>query len=271
MEERHDIVKYHNDLNSITFYRFGSIDFDLFMSICSRVVDKGGEIVKIPFDELRKISGFNDHWSEEKFISCIDSMNLKQLLSNGRIETEKYIDRFILFPKLRIDKENRVLIVEPNKEYLYILNELRKNFTRFELQEFVGLDSKYAKILYRLLKQFKTTGLMRINLEEFKRIFAVPKSYSNKRIHDKIIKPSIRFLGKSFDNLECKTMYERKPGRPVRGYEFTFTPETIPKQIQKKKEPKKETKQPNKFHNFEQRTYDYDALERALLERRRPK
>lgn len=265
--EENNIVKYHNDLNSITFYKFGQIDFDLFMSICSHMADKGTAEIRISFDELRKISGFNSHWSEEKFISCLDSMNGKQLLSQGRIETEKYIDRFNIFRKMRIDKEQRFLYVQADEDYLYILNELKRNFTRFELQEFVGLDSKYSKTLYRLLKQFRTTGLYRVSLEEFKRLLSIPKSYSNKYISDKIIKPSISSLSKSFGNLSFKVLYEAKRGRPVRGYEFTFTPEKIKKQIQKKTEKTQQQKPVNKFHNFDQRGYDYDEIERKLLNR----
>ena len=268
--EENNIVRYHNDLNSITFYKFGSIDFDLFMSICSRMADKGIAEIRIPFEELRNISGFNNHWSEKKFISCLDSMNGKQLLSQGRIETDQYIDRFNIFRKMRIDKEQRFLYVQADEEYLYILNELKRNFTRFELQEFVGLDSKYSKTLYRLLKQYRTTGLYRVTLNEFKRLLSIPKSYSNKYISDKIIKPSMSALSKYFNNLAYKVLYEAKRGRPVKGYEFTFAPEKVPRQIQKKPEKDQQQKPANKFHNFEQRTYDYDEIERALLNRRRP-
>ena len=272
-ESTNNIVKYHNDLNSITFYRFGSIDFDLFMALCSKACGEGKANVEISFDELRKMSGFNSHWSEDKFIKCLDSMNGKQLLSNGRIETEKFIDRFILFPKLRIDKERRVLIAEANEEYLYILNELKKHFTRFELQEFVSLDSKYAKTLYRLLKQFRTTGLLKINLDDFRRIMGVPVSYPNKKVLKKVIEPSVEMLHGCFNNLECKTIYERKPGRPVKGYEFTFEPETVPRigtapEQPAPKKPKK-PRSKNAFHNFEQREYDYDDLERRLTELKR--
>ena len=279
MKENTNIVKYHNDLNSITFYKFGSIDFDLFMALCSKAGSEGKAKVEISFDELRKISGFNTHLSEADFIKSLDSMNGKQLLSNGRIENDQFIDRFILFPKLRIDKKKRVLIAEANEEYLYILNELKKHFTRFELQEFVSLDSKYAKTLYRLLKQFRTTGILKINLDDFRRIMGVPVSYPNKKVLKKVIEPSVEMLHGCFNNLECKTIYERKPGRPVKGYEFTFDPETVPRistdpeadaRIDagwKKHKEYRKNHPVNSFHNFEQRDYDYDDLERRLLER----
>lgn len=264
--KKNNIVKYHNDLNSITFHNFGSIDFDLFMSICSQMVEKENSEVEISFSELRSMAEFNKHWSEDQFVKCLESMNLKQLLSHGRIEDDRYIKIFVLFPELWIDKEKKVLIVKANKDYLYILNDLKKSFTRFELKEFVSLDSKYAKTLYRLLKQFRTTGAYITSINDFKSILSIPKSYSNKYITDKIIKPSVSSLSKYFNNLSCEVQYEAKRGRPVKGYKFTFEPEKVPKQIQEQEKPKKE-KSKNSFHNFEQRTYDYNELEKMISKR----
>lgn len=267
MKEKNDIVKYHNDLNSITFYSFGAVDYDLFMSICSKMAEKGVEEIEISFNELRSISGFNPHWSESQFLKHLDSMNLKQLLSHGRIYDGRYIKRFVLFPELWIDNENKKLIVKANKDYLYILNDLRKNFTRFELQEFTTIEGKYAKILYRLLKQYRTTGLYRVNLEEFRRIFDVPTNYKNKQINTFILKPAVETLSKYFDNLKYTVLYEQKRGKPVKGYEFTFTPEEVARIATKTDAPGRK-KPVNAFHNFEQRQdIDYDEIEKALLDR----
>lgn len=263
-EDKKNIVKYHNDLNSITFHNFGHIDFDLFMVLCSKTRDMQGETVSIPFDELRRLSGFNSHWSEEQFIKSLTSMNRKQLLSYGMIENSRYIDMFILFPRLIIDREKKILLAYVNADYRYILNDLTKNFTRFELQEFISLDSKYSKTLYRLLKQYRTTGAYITTLEEFKRLLGVPESYQNKKVMQKIVEPSVKALKPYFDNLSCEVQYEAKRGRPVKGYKFTFTPEKVQKQITKEPEKKKPKKSANKFHNFDQREYDYDDLERKL-------
>lgn len=262
-ENKKNIVKYHNDLNAITFYSFGAIDFNLFMSICNKMMEKGSSKIEISFNELKSLSGFNPHWSEEQFLKSLDSMNLKQLLSHGKIDDGRYIKRFVLFPEILIDRDKRALIVEANEKYFYILNELKKNFTRFELQEFVSLDSKYSKTLYRLLKQYRTTGLFIITLDEFKRLVSAPKSYSNKYLMDKIINPSVKAIQPYFQDLKCEVQYEAKRGRPVKGYKFTFKPEQVPNQITQKPKEKKEKMQ-NSFHNFEQREYDFSELEKKL-------
>ena len=269
MGENKSIVKYHNDLNSITFQKFGHVDFDFFMVLCSKLRDSGETTVKIPFSEFKKLSGYSPKTSEERFISDVKSMNFKQLLSTGMVKKGNKIEQFVLFTKFVIDPDEKIITAKVNEEYKYILNEVTRNFTRFELQEFISLDSKYSKTLYRLLKQYRTTGVYVISLEEFKRLVSVPKSYTNMRIYDKIIKPCVKTLTRYFDNLSCEVQYEAKRGRPVKGYKFTFTPEKRQKQLQQGSDQKQQTKKKtgNKFHNFEQREYDYTEIEKRLREK----
>jgi len=51
--------------------------------------------------------------------------------------------------------------IKINPDFAWLLNEFTdkmKGYTIFELQESVGLQSKYAKNLYRILKQWRTKG-----------------------------------------------------------------------------------------------------------------
>lgn len=249
-------------MNEITFQRFGQVDFDFFMVLCSKLRDSGENEVVIPFSKFKELAGYSVKTSEDRFIGDLQSMNYKQLMSTGMIRDGRKIKQFVLFTDFEIDLDKKTVTASVNEKYRYFLNDLTRNFTRFELQEFVSLDSKYAKTLYRLLKQYRTTGLYIIALEEFKRLISAPKSYSNKYLMDKIINPSIRALKPYFSNLSCEVQYEAKRGRPVKGYKFTFTPEILPKKIEQAAEKKKA--HTNDFHNFEQRQYDFGKLENML-------
>lgn len=265
MGENKPIVKYHNDLNTLTFQRFGQVDFDFFMVLCSKMNSSDDDIVSIPFWEFKELSGYSQKTTEERFVNDLRSMNYKQLLSTGEVRAGNKIRQFVLFVEFEIDPDEKVITARVNEKYRYILKEITRNFTRFELQEFVSLDSKYSKTLYRLLKQYRTTGVYITTLEEFKRLMSVPKSYTNMRIYDKIIKPAIKTLQSYFKNLTCQVEYERgKRGRPVKGYKFVFTPEKIPKQIPDKADQNKGKTGKNAFHNFDQRDYNYDELEQKL-------
>lgn len=266
MKSEKPVVKYHNDLNKLTFQRFGQIDFDFFMVLCSEINHSDNSMVSISFREFKKLSGYSTKNTEERFIRDLKSMNYKQLLSTGEVKVGNKIRQFVLFKEFEIDPDNKVITAKVNEDYKYILKEITKNFTMFELQEFVSLDSKYAKTLYRLLKQFRKTGVYITPLDEFKRIMGIPESYTNMKIGQKIINPSVKALKPYFNNLSCEVQYEAKRGRPVKGYKFTFEPEKILKQIQEQEKPKKE-KSKNSFHNFEQRTYDYNELEKMISKR----
>jgi plasmid replication initiation protein len=54
------------------------------------------------------------------------------------------------------------------RPYLFAL---KKNFTIFGLEVAMSLNSKYAKRLYEMLCQFKSTGLLRLSVEELKERF----------------------------------------------------------------------------------------------------
>ena len=51
------------------------------------------------------------------------------------------------------------------RPYLF---DLKANFTRYQLRMFGALRSKYSKRIYKMLRQFKNTGIMRISVKELK-------------------------------------------------------------------------------------------------------
>lgn len=265
-EDKKNIIKYHNDMNEITFQQFGQVDFDFFMVLCSKLRDSGDNEVVIPFSKFKELSGYSPKTSEERFINDLQSMNYKQLMSTGMIRDGRKIKQFVLFTDFEIDPDKKTVTASVNKKYKYFLNDLTRNFTKFELQEFVSLESKYSKTLYRLLKQFRTTGVYVTTIEEFKRVMAVPEKYQNKKVMQKVVEPSVKALKPYFNNLSCEVLYKPERGRPVKGYKFTFAPDKKPEKLPEKPE-EHNNKGANAFHNFEQRDYDYDDLEKRLTGR----
>ena len=264
-----EIVKYDNYMNSLKFKGFTPTDFNFLMVLCNKLRNKDLSEITISFDELREKTDYKQT-SINKFVSDLERMNKKLMQITCRFETDSKIIMFVLFPTFIIDIDMQLLRVSVNKDFQFILNELVKNFTRFELREFVELDSKYSKSLYRLLKQYRSTGHYEVNIDEFKEILDCPETYSSKYIMDKIIKPSIEELDQKsyFQNLKCKPKYARKRGKPVTGYIFTFTPENVENTANHSLEDKKTAenkKAGNRSANFHQRTYDYEALEKELL------
>lgn len=225
-----DIVKYSNWLNNITFTGFGQTDYNLFMVLCAAMKDKGTNEYTFSFTEIREKAGLEGSLSNSRMITALDSMTDKMQRVVCKIRTDTEIVKFVLFPTFRIDGENGLLTVAVNKDFQFVLNGLAGQFTMFELQEFVKLDSKYAKTLYRLLKQFRTTGDLTIKVEDFRNKLDIPKSYPKRNIKPQIIDPTIRALKESFPDLECTPLKASKRGAPVYAYRFSFTPEAPDRQ-----------------------------------------
>lgn len=171
--------------------------------------------------------------SVERFKSDLVRMNEKLRSCHGIYETDDEIVQFNLFSTFTIVKSRKVLKIRVNPDVAWLLNNIAKEFTSFELQEYVSLDGIYAKALYRLLKQWKTHGCTKkYGVSELKELLSIP-DYETRRFLDKVINPAIEEINKSgaFKNLRCEVIKAKKRGRPVEGYVFRFDLEDLSGQI----------------------------------------
>lgn len=229
-----NIVKYKNEMNTVPFRSFNSVEMDLFFSICSKMKDRGGRKIKFTFKELTDLSDYKRR-AISRFIADIESTFEKLQELNFRIETEKKIIKFTLFPEVEIDKDEHTVEIKVSERFEYILNNLLNNFTKFELEEFTELQSSYSKTAYRLLKQFRRTGYFIIQIDEFRRLFDVPESYKMGNIDQRILTRIEEELPKYFKNLKINKLKGKgKRKRYIENIEFKFEPETDIKNHSKK-------------------------------------
>jgi plasmid replication initiation protein len=248
-----EIVKIHNDLTNEKLGKMNAKELDLFMTICHKMRDKGTERVVITFDELRKLGNYSAT-SNKVLKQDIVKANSKLLEFQFLIEKGPKTYQRTLFKDFITDEEECTVTVGMWEETTYILNDIASHFTRFELSEFVSLESKYAKRLYKLIKQYKTQGSFYIAKQDFYIALDVPQSLHRAcNFNDRALKPALEECRKYIPSLECVS---RRTGRggAIRGYTFTFSPEVLQKQVIK-----------NKFNDFEQRKLDIDALESSIL------
>ena len=134
----------------------------------------------------------------------------------------------MLFTRYSVDMEEKTVEIAVNKEFSWVLNELNVTFTAFELKEFLSLKSSYAKEFYRRMKQFKSTGIWRVSIEEFRKLLDISEKYKIGEIDKWVLKPIQKELGDRF-NLKIKKLYNKKSrGRPsVSGFIFTFLKEDL--------------------------------------------
>lgn len=257
------IVVYSNDLNQISLGSLKEQAQNLFFSLLVKLKDKGHEPVLFTSAEISKMLA--THYTQKQIVDFIDDLKnhffkldfrTEKRLSNGFIEE----DNINLFKYMRIRyNENRTAIeeleIEVNERFEYMLNQLKANFTAFELANFLVLNSKYSKTLFRLLKQYRTQGWWQVEIEEFRRLMSAPK-YRFAEVDRCILKPCIKELSwdngqpdmltdyrgaerPCFKNLSVEKIKGKGRGRggAVVALKFTWEPELVKKkQIEQSQE-----------------------------------
>lgn len=121
------------------------------------------------------------------------------------------------------------------------LLQLKNNFTQYFLHRAADFKLMYSWRLFELLIQFKSTGFLTIELDDFKKSLDIPKAYNRDfgKIREKVIEPAIKEIREK-DGLAVK--WEAiKTGRKVTSLKFTFPVE--PQTALPLDKPKKYTKE----------------------------
>lgn len=221
IEQRYTfMIKYHNDMNLIAFNDFSQRELNIFFSLCLLMKDKGTGEITLSYNDIKKI--IPDRFeSNKKFEEILESVYDKLLRLRLETRDKNKIEKFILFTSYKIHVNEKIVTINTNSDYSYILNNLSKNFTLFELQEFNELSSTYSKHMFRLLKQYKHTGYYKVSVDEFKRLLNVPESYTMRKITDKILSIVLKELSDNFIDLKVNKI---KDGRVIKFLEFSFKP-----------------------------------------------
>lgn len=158
----------------------------------------------------------------------------KTLYGEAKAATEQLMNRYIRFRdgknEIRMQWVGRATYKEGEglielvfwHELSPMLFELERQFTSYKLGRAGGLRSKYAWRLFELLMQFKTTGYLKIPLDDFHHSMDTPKSMRSKftNLTARVIEPAVKEIREK-DGLKV-TWEPIKKGRKVTALEFKF-------------------------------------------------
>ena len=224
-----ELVKYDPELNTIPLRKFSAVEMNLFFSIISRMRDKGDQTVRLTFEQLKELSNYKPT-ANKRFEDDIQStyQKLMSLHFSKYSKSGKNRELFVMFTKFKIMGEcsEPYVDIEIYKDVLPLLNDL-ESWVRYALEDFKNLRSTYAKTMFRLLKQYRTTGHAYFSKEMFNELLDIPKSYnkSSSNIDKFIIKPIKEELTPLFKGFSVHKKYGKGRGKPVIGYSFSWKPE----------------------------------------------
>ncbi|RHH66399.1 replication initiation protein [Vagococcus sp. AM17-17] len=229
-----EVVKYQNDLNTATMRTWTETEMNILFSIVAKIRDTSTYETTFTFEQIKELSKFKKNLTRKEFVTELVSVSKKLGSLNYLERSEDGLDAklFILFQTFDIKGSQDILKVCVHPQFEYVFNKIGMEFTQFELDEFIHIQSTYAKTAYRLLKQYRTTGWWKVTIEDFRLLLDIPNSYRPSNIDQQILKPILEQLGGSdedaiFRNL--KITKNKKAGRGrggvLTGYTFTFEKE----------------------------------------------
>lgn len=222
-----ELVKYHIELNTIPLRKFSPVEMNLFFSIVSRMRDKGEQTVRFSFDQLKDLSDYKAT-ANSRFIDDIYSTYEKILSLRFGNRSANGLNRsmFVMFTQFEIvgDTDEPYVDIKLFEKAIPLLNGLDE-WVRYSLKQFNELQSSYSKTMFRLLKQFRTTGYAYFSKDDFSELLDIPKSYRESDINKNIFKPIKEELTPLFRGLTIKKKYGKGRGKPVIGYQFSFKAE----------------------------------------------
>lgn len=219
--KKEEYLRYHNDLNDFAFVGLTARELDILFSLFRRVSGRKNSIVKIPFSTIYSFTN-----AGRKF--PLDLANqlevLKNKLAKGTYSRDECVEyRTFFFDKFTINRDEAYIEISVSNNHSYLFNDISGNFSLFPLSEEKKLTTRYSKLLYKKLIQYKGTGSCFLSLEEMKWALDIPKSYSTNKIIHRIIKPAVNELNEK-TKMKGLTVTPFSPSnRKITRLDFSFT------------------------------------------------
>lgn len=271
-----NLVVYSNDFNFMPLPTLTELEMNLFINIICNI--KENREFKCSFEDFyNKINTDNKRtYSKKETLTYFEKLAEKLLRYTIKFSVkDRFYSLFVCFERIDLIKEQNndyTLTIKAQEDFFNLVNNKQLGFTQFELCEFMSITGKYAKSLYRLLKQFRNTGKVICftqDWQKFCELMQIPETYKSQSDIDKIIlNPAIKELSKYFKNLTFKKIKDKNSkgrGGKVIGIEFYFKTENKPIKTKEEKTTKQKSKSKEcyltqKFKNKEERKKYIEGL-----------
>ncbi|WP_441726940.1 replication initiation protein [Helicobacter pylori] len=230
---------YHNNANKVNLGKLSEREANLLFAIFQRLKDQGNTLIRFEPQDLKRMIMVKSNLTNRQLLqvlkNLLDNISganfwiIREHVENGEIYEDH--TSYMLFKQfeIRIHKPTQTieyLDVQLNDSYQYLLNNLGMGgqYTSFKLLEFQRVRGKYAKTLYRLLKQYKSTGILSVEWGQFRELLDIPKDYKMENIDQKVLTPSLKELKKiyPFEHLSYKKERRSHDKRKVTHIDFYF-------------------------------------------------
>lgn len=274
-------ITYHNNTNKVNLGKLSEREANLLFAIFQKLKDQGNTLIRFEPQDLKRMLNIdisNERLSEV-VVKLWDSIKTADFWKISETETSIIQENYMLFSRCKIElnkpsKDLKYLEIQLNDNYNYLLNNLGMGqYTSFNLLEFQKVRGKYAKTLYRLLKQYKSTGILSVEWTQFRELLDIPKDYTMPNIDKFVLEIALKELRKiyPFEHLSYKKERRSHDKRKVTHIDFYFEQLTQGETKQQKQKDKQRAKRDIKLvawdiHNQIAKRNAKATMEARLLE-----
>lgn len=230
-----------NEINKVITGAWTAKEQDLFNVAMYKFRETKEKIITIESEELKGLGGFNK-FNNVQFNKAVFDFSKKLGQTFIYQENSKSFKIQMLFESFEFSKDEAWLEIEATDFLLNAIKKTEEEFFAFSLDEAVFLKSKYSKILFRQLKQWRYVGVKEFGADELQRILGSPEKYSVASFRKEILTPTVKelqdnFVGLKIHILRASDLGRSKRGNPILRFRFTFQ-----KEVKKKTKPKNNKK-----------------------------
>ena len=192
MKSNTRIVKKSNDLIR-AYYDLSLVEQRIILIAISYITDSDNRTVEIPVPDYKNLLGVKT--IDYSFLNDVLT-ELRQksiIITNNNTDENGDIDEFLITGWVNnIQKKKNKLFIEFNKYVWEHLNNLKDQYTIYDLTLVLKFKSKYTIRLFEILKSYAYIGKCNLKIEELRKYLFLEDKYQ--QFYDfqkKIVEPSI--------------------------------------------------------------------------------
>lgn len=221
------LVRFDNSFNTLFPSDFTKTEMNAFMYLVSVLSSSKSDEVTLDYKKIRDIIIYNPKRTTQDFEEVLTRLSVKLSELMLTLSDEDKDTDLRIFPTFIRNWYDRKLTVGINPRAKHLFTSC-SGYTQFDLREYISLGSRYSKALFVYLKQFRSTGIWHVRIDDFKKKIGII-SFSNTNCIQKCVYPAIEELNSKgvFTNLSVSIEHANEQGAPICALKFTFKPEVI--------------------------------------------
>lgn len=202
----------HGNKVTESIFKYNEFELNIFIALIFKIKDNSEEVV-FSAQDIKKFSMMKNR-GFSAFEKLILGMQGKSIL----LRTDDGYESMIPFITLNFILSTKSVRVKIHPDIQPMLKDMKREFTKYRLHEFLSLESRYSKRLFQILKQWESVKKKEFKVDYLKQILDAENYDRFERFETRVLKTAVKDIT---ENTTMKISYEKvKTGRSITGIIF---------------------------------------------------